>query len=101
VQEFFSKLSFKIKPHVAAHKTSKLFKKFEAVYNSIAPILSKAQGSSKKQIKFNKKTSAASSANPNTTALFRTPKGQTPEDRQALIKEERCFFYKEYRYMKL
>jgi hypothetical protein len=81
VQEFFSKLSFEMKPYVAAYKTSKLFKEFEAVYNSVAPILSKARGSSKKQIEFDKKTSAASFANSNTAALSRTPKGQTPEDR--------------------
>jgi hypothetical protein len=100
VQEFFSKLFFEIKPHVAAHKTSKLFKEFEAVCNSVAPTLSKARGSGKKQIEFDKKTSAASSANPNTAALSGTSKGQTPEDRQALMKEGRCFFCKEHGYMK-
>jgi hypothetical protein len=100
MQEFFSKLFFKIKPHVVAHKTSKSFKEFEAVYNLVAPILSKAQGSSKKQIKFDKKTSAASSANSNTAALSRTLKSQTPKNRQALIKKGRYFFCKEYRYIK-
>jgi hypothetical protein len=82
VQEFFGKLFFKMKSHVAAHKTSKLFKEFEAICNSVALTLSRARGNGKKQIEFNKKASAASSANPNSqTVLSGTPKGQTPENR--------------------